>query len=539
MVDGVSRVACVRVEAFAAAALERCEPGLREQPLAVVTGAPPATRVVEANGHARAGGVRAGLSDAEASVRCPGLVRRPASAAAEAAARHALLEACLSVSPRLEDAAPGVVHVDLAGLHALFGAEADIAARLRRQARAVGLEARVGVAATRAAAAVAARVGSSVNVLAPGGERAALAAVPLAALDWPEPLAATFTRWGLTTLGDLAVLPRDGLGARLGPGGLAAHDRATGVDRAPWVVWTAPGFWEEAQGLEWELDTLPALVPVLDAVLGRLCARLAAAHLVADTLEVRLALATGGHHTRSVTLAAPLSHSGALVALLTLEIEAHPPSAAVTGVAISAHVVARRAAPGGLWQPPAPAPRDLAGVLARLSTLVGRANVGAPVALDSHRPDACTLEAFVVDASEEHGRGSSVARGAVEPAPAAAARAEPTPADAGADEHNAAAAGAQRPPEETPAGALALRRLRPPRAVTVEAVDGRPLRVSDPAARTLDVVMCAGPWRISGDWWDTDVWARDEWDVALADNTVWRLAHDRLHDTWFLDGVYD
>ena len=539
MVDGVSRVACVRVEAFAAAAVERCEPGLREQPLAVVTGAPPATRVVEANAPARAGGVRAGLSDAEAGVRCPGLVRRPASADAEAAARHALLEACLSVSPRLEDAAPGVVHVDLAGLHALFGADADIAARLRRQARAVGLEARVGVAATRAAAAVAARVGPTVNVLPPGGEGAALAAVPLAALDWPEPLAATFTRWGLTTLGDLAVLPRDGLGARLGPGGLAAHDRATGVDRTPWVPWTAPVFWEEAQGLEWELGTLPALVPVLDAVLGRLCARLAAAHLVADTLEVRLALATGGHHARSVTLAAPLSDAGALVALLTLEIEAHPPSAAVTGVAISAHVVARRAAPGGLWQPPAPAPRDLAGVLARLTTLVGRANVGAPVALDSHRPDACSLTSFVVEPAEEHARSARATADAVKPARADGAIAEPTSAAASPGKPSDAAAGAEPPTEETPAGALALRRLRPPRAVTVEAADGRPLRVSDPAAGTLDVVMCAGPWRISGDWWDTDVWARDEWDVALGDDTVWRLAHNRLTNTWCLDGVYD
>ena len=107
--DGVSRLACVRVEAFAAAALERSEPGLREQPLAVVTGTPPATRIVEANPRAWAEGVRPGLTDAEAGVRCPTLVRRPVSVEAEAAARQALLEACLSVSPRLENAAPRLV----------------------------------------------------------------------------------------------------------------------------------------------------------------------------------------------------------------------------------------------------------------------------------------------------------------------------------------------------------------------------------------------------------------------------------------------
>jgi len=204
----MSRVACVRVEAFAAAALERCEPALREQPLAVVVGTPPVTRVVEANARARAEGVGPGLSEAEALVRCPTLVRRPASREVEAAARHALLDACLAVSPRLEDAAPGIVHVDLGGLRRLFGEDAEIGRRLGRHARAVGLEARVGIASSRAAAGVAARVGPAVHALPPAGEQAALAAVPLSTLAWPVELAAAFRRWGLVTLGDLAALPR-------------------------------------------------------------------------------------------------------------------------------------------------------------------------------------------------------------------------------------------------------------------------------------------------------------------------------------------
>jgi len=514
-VDGVTRVACVLVEGFAAAALERCEPVLREQPLAVVTGAPPATRVVEANARARADGVRPGSSDADATVRCPGLVRRLASLDAEAAARHALLEACLAVSPRVEEAGPGLVHVDLAGLRRLFGDEAAIGQQLRRQARAVGLEARVGIAASRTAAAVAARVGPTVHVLAPGAERATLAAVPLVTLEWSEALAATFTRWGLETLGDLAALPRDGVGARLGAAGLQAHDRATGIDRTPWAPWSAPVFWEEAQGVEWEITTLPALTPVLGRVLERLCARLVAAHLVADALDVRLALASGGHHARSVALAAPLAEPAPIAALLTLDIEAHPPSAPVTGVALSARVVPRRAAPGGLWDPPPPAPRDLAAVLARLTTLVGSANVGTPVVVDSHRPDAWALVGFEV--------------GGPDTAPSApGAPAEPGGVSSAGDDSCDAAA-----------GALALRRLRPPRTVTVETRDGRPAYVGDPAGGGTGVVTCAGPWRASGDWWDVDVWARDEWDVALADNTVWRLVHDRLRNAWLLEGVYD
>jgi protein ImuB len=507
VVDRVSRWACVRVEAFVAAALERCEPALREQPLAVVTGAPPATRVVEANHRARAEGVRPGLADAEAVVRCPALVRRPVSVEAEAAARHALLEACLAVSPRLEDAEPGLVHAQLDGLRGLFGDDVEIGRRLRRHARAVGLEARVGIAGSRAAAGVAARVGPSVHVLTAGTERTALAPVPLATLPWPGGLLATFTRWGLATLGDLAALPRDGVGARLGAAGLAAHDLAAGIDRAPFHAWTPPPFWEEAQGLDWEIATLPALMPVLERVLERLCARLTAAHLVIDVLQVRLGLAAGGHHAHSVALAAPLSEVGPIVGLLALDIEAHPPPAAVTAVALSARVLPGRPAPGRLWHPPAPAPRDLSTVLTRLTLLVGGANVGTPVVADSHRPDDYTLAPF-------DGEGGAADDVDAEDGPG----------------------GGTEPPA---AGSLALRRLRPPRRVDVQTRDGRPIRVLGAAGLAATVVTSAGPWRLSGHWWDSEAWARDEWDVELTDHTVWRLSHDRRTDAWFLDALYD
>ena len=53
------------------------------------------------------------------------------------------------------------------------------------------------------------------------------------------------------------------------------------------------------------------------------------------------------------------------------------------------------------------------------------------------------------------------------------------------------------------------------------------------------VVRCAGPWRSSGEWWDTARWSREEWDVALDDTTLVRLVHDPLHATWYLDGAYD
>ena len=78
------------------------------------------------------------------------------------------------------------------------------------------------------------------------------------------------------------------------------------------------------------------------------------------------------------------------------------------------------------------------------------------------------------------------------------------------------------------------------------------------------VVALAGPWRTSGDWWAVDAageavgagrtdqpcppcrpclanapWNRDEWDVALADGSVYRIFRERDTDRWFIDGIVD
>ena len=492
----MTRFACVWVDAFAAAAAERCEPALRERPLAVVSGTPPATRVVEANAAAREQGVRPGSPDAEATARCPGLQRRPVCMEAVASARQALLGGCLAVSPRIADAEPGLVFVDVEGLDRLIGPETAIAAALVRHARAVGLHARVGIATTRAHARLAARVRPTVHVLACGQEAAALASVSLAELPLQAEVRTTLARWGIDTVGALAALPRHGLVTRLGAAGVAAHDLACGRDSTPFRPYVPPPFWEEAQGVEWEIGELQVLTALLRRVLERLCGRLVSAHLWTDAVDVRLGLADGSHDTRTVSLACPMDAPLPILALLALDLERRPPRAPVLAAAVSAHVLARRAAPGGLWQPATPAARDLATALARLAGLVGDDNVGTPVVCDSYRPDAVMLVPFN----------------------------PPT------DDTVTA---------EAPEVGLVLRRLRPPRRIEVEMVDERPVRVRGAVGAQSRITASAGPWRVSGEWWDAARWARDEWDAALADGTVCRLTYEPLAAEWFLDGVYD
>ena len=497
----MSAFACLVVPYFAAAAVERVDPTLRERAFAVVTGTPPATRVVEANAVARAAGVLPAMTEAEARARCPEIATRALADEIQATACYALLDAALVVSPRVEDAGAGVVHLDVRGLERLIGDASAVGRRLLREVRAVGFTATVGLAESRAAAHVAAHLADGVTMVAPGREQATLASVPLTIIEPDPTTAATLARWGVQTLGELAALPREGLAARLGAAGLRLHDLACGVDREPFRAYVPPPFYQEAQGLEWELDTLDALAAALAPVLERLANRLRAAHLATDVLDIDLRLSSAERYQRRVALAHPLTDAAAMLTLVRLDLETHPPPAAVIGVAVTAHPVRAVPGQGGLWHPPAPAVRDLVTVLTRLTALVGPAKIGAPRLEDSHRPDPVSVAPFDIDRANP---ASPPTRSRVEPDRAV----------------------------------LTLRRLRPPRRVDVEHDANAPANVRWNGVR-YPVHGLAGPWRRSGDWWDVEGWVRDEWDVALADGTVCRLAHDLRTNAWFLDGVYD
>ena len=104
---------------------------------------------IEANAAAREQGVRPGMTETEARARCPILVTRPRVEEHVASARHALLEAALAVSPRIEDGGAGFAYIDTVGLERLIGDPATIGRRLVHQVRAIGLIPRIGLAASR------------------------------------------------------------------------------------------------------------------------------------------------------------------------------------------------------------------------------------------------------------------------------------------------------------------------------------------------------------------------------------------------------
>jgi len=163
----------------------------------------------------------------------------------EGAPPDVLAEVAREFSPRIEICSPTEIVLDLSGLTRLFGEARTIAEELRRTAADRGLRVRVAIAGTRTAARLLVRYRAGLTIVEPGNEAAAVAPLPIALLGdldrIPDPESripdqlATFRRWGLRTLGDLAALPSDDLAARLGRQDTDWQCLARGEDGRPLV----------------------------------------------------------------------------------------------------------------------------------------------------------------------------------------------------------------------------------------------------------------------------------------------------------------
>jgi len=511
-VAALRRIGCLLVPRFAAAAAVRAEPALASRPLAVLDDARPARMVIEASPEARALGVAPGMTEAAAQARPGGVICRERVPAHEAAAQQALLEVGVVHSPRVEEAGPGEVYLDVAGLGALFGDEPALARRLVQRARDARLPTRVGLAGSRVAARLAARRAAELACIPPDADALHLRPAPIALLDLSLEMARRFARWGIRTLGELADLPGRDLYERLGPEGARLQALARGEDPRPLDPWRPPPRFEETRELDWALDNLEPLFGLFTECAEGLCARLAAQALAADRFEWSCRLtARPGETPRTVDGAfvppVPTHEARAVMAVLRATLTAEPPPAAVTALTLRAQPVRVPASQEPLDGDRRPSPRTLAETVARVIALVGPGNLGVPVLLDTHRPGALRLEALQVPSSPL-------------PSPPGGRGTETFPSLPAAGE----------------GGTLALRRCRPPRPAQVRLIGGRPVHLRA-AGLAGPIVASAGPWRSSGDWWLESRWASDEWDVELADGTLGRLAHDG--SAWVLEGIYD
>jgi len=472
-------------------------------------------------------------------------------------------------SPRFECHGPDLVSIDVSGLDRLIGPPHTIGEELRRAVAARGIRGHVAIAATRTAALVVAVTRPGVTIVARGEEAGALAPIPLGILEKigdhdrasgsarlkASPSAeereafsqaiAVFKRWGLTTLGELAALPPADLAARMGKHALAWQALARGEDTRPLIPTLDEERFDATLELEWPIEELEPLSFVLTRLLEPLSTRLERRDRGAAVLHVLLRLVTREIYARRLELPTPMRDVRTLRTLALLDLESHPPGAGVDRVTIVIDPTPGRVVQHTLFTRAQPTPEQVSTLLARLGALMGSDRFGAPAVVDSYRPGAFAMTSFAVDHRDPSGERTDRA-------------------DSADSASNASASNV----------VSVLRRCRQPVPARVAVADGRPVRVTTDRRGFAGgaVAHCAGPWRTSGDWWETSggsgrsgesgrsesprasstdsptclacptrptSWNRDEWDVSLSDGAVYRVFRDRDTDAWFIDAIVD
>jgi protein ImuB len=463
--------------------------------------------------------VEIGQTVPQAMARCADIVLRTAQPAAEEEARAGLMAAAFSVSPQVEDTAPGVCTIHVGGV-APERREAAMRAAVAELAK-LGLRATAGLGETPLVAWYAARFGD-VRAAEGGrgsdGEGAARGRLGEPSLpgcvcireaetlgflrDLPlgvaEPLAETaviLAGWGVRTLGELTDLSKADVTQRLGPAGLALWERAAGEVKRPLTFVSPAQTFAAEMMLEHEIETLEPLLFILRRFVDRLALELRTAGWVAGEMSLGLRLSDETVYARDFRLPEPTAQEEILFRVLHTHLETLHTAATVRGATLECRPVRPLTRQQGLFESGLRDPHGFSETLARVSAVVGADRVGTPVLENTHRADAVML----------------VAPPAVVPPPV--------------EEGIHARRG------------LPLRRFRLPVAATVELEGILPAFVWTPVMSGA-VKALAGPWRGSGDWWDDGRrWAREEWDAELEAGGVYRLM--RTPKGWFVEGEYD
>lgn len=225
------------IDAFLASVEIALHPELRGKP--VVVGGLPTDRnlVMSCSYEARAVGVRPGMRLDEAARICPDAVFRRGDSQAANRVRERVVDVVLASTPRVEVTSIDDLYADLTGTERALGLPIDVGERIRTRVQdEVGVPVTIGIASSRTVARIAGKIAKPRGVawVFPGGERALLAHVPVAHLPGcGHATGRMLERFGVRTIGELALVPREVLFTSFGTLGLVLHDRARGIDHDP------------------------------------------------------------------------------------------------------------------------------------------------------------------------------------------------------------------------------------------------------------------------------------------------------------------
>src|SRR5215216_7874893 len=335
---------------------------------------------------------------------------------------------------------------------------------------------------------------------------------------------AVLHKWGIHTVGQLAALDKEQLGARLGPEAIRMWERANGRSNRLLKLIQPPESFEESFEFEREIETAEPLLFMLRRFLEQLAVRLAGIYLVAKELTLRITFGNKQIYERVFKIPQPTNDVDLLFRMLQTHLENFRSEHPIVAVALSAEPIKPAGEQFGLFETTLRNPHQLSETLARLAALLGGDRIGTPVLEETHRPDAFRMQPF-------GSTGFQSATGRIrcgEPLRQAGVLACKRNGRQDARLPNSQDGCAPLSP--------ALRRFRPAVSASVLQDDDNPAHIRS-AEMSGKITAQRGPYFLSGNWWDQTSWLRAEWDVQLENGEVVRV-HER-DGVWKIDGVYD
>ncbi|MGC2403364.1 MAG: DNA polymerase Y family protein [Acidobacteriaceae bacterium] len=510
-----TQYACIHVREFPLQAMLRLRPELLSKPVAVLDGEPPFEQVCSRNDRALALGITHGMTKLDLEMFSAAVIL-PRARAEEAAARTALLQCAGTFSPRIEDLSSGNIFtcvIDITGTEKLFGSPEVLGESLQKKIKALGVQTSIAISSKFHAARCLAcgHSGGEIRVIPQGKEAAALASLPLSVLALSPQHEETFAMWGIASLGDLGKLSETELITRLGQAGKELRLMARGESPHLFAPIEESFLLLEQMELDSPVELLDSLLFILRVMLDQLIVRAQSSILALAEITLTLNLEGGISHARTVRPALPNNDLQLWLKLIHLDLQAHPPQAAITSLSLNAQPGSTSKMQLGLFSPQQPESMQLDVTLARIRSIVGDGRVGKAVLNDTHRPDAFSMEPFVLPPAYASQSGPQTRR-------------------------------------------VALRQIRPPEAVAVTLLNRQPNTFIF-RERQYFVEHAYGPWASSGDWWNPTLWSVEQWDLVargtdtaspgaspgarLGTRLCCCLTQDLIADRWQLEALYD
>src|SRR5438270_1991922 len=299
-------------------------------------------------------------------------------------------------------------------------------------------------------------------------------------------------QWGIHTLGQFAALNPDELAVRLGTVAVKLWQRANGCSQRMLKLVLPPESFIESFEFENEIETVEPLLFMLRRFLQQLALRLNAIYLVAKEIRLRITFSDKSHYQRTFKIPQPTNNEEVLFRMLHTHLENFTSRHPIVSVELEAQPSRPARQQFGFFEMALRDPAQLHETLARLIGLLGADRVGRPVLKETHRPDAFRMEPVGWEIRDE--------------------------------------------PVGNDGARIPLRRFRKRASAVVLLEGSKPVHVRAPATEGAAVAQ-AGPYPLSGNWWDEQAWARVEWDVEIENGIIARCYCDQ--EGWAIDGIYD